>query len=132
NMRIGADQHEPRRILQRVEQLAAERMPLHHLDVDRHGPWLRHEQADIHRASFARHVDLREIVDARRKPLVDRDEVRGVELHQLAEGRERRLAQRGNGYLVHGPRPAIFGGYLYHAAAPTIAPGGGHLIEESL
>src|SRR5579883_190960 len=102
--RVGADDHEPRRILQRMEQLAPERMALHQPDRDRTRPRLGNEQRDVDAATLGRDVDPGEPVDPLREALVDADARGAVERDDLAERREGGLGQRRDRDRAHRSR----------------------------
>ena len=87
-LRICADEDEPGPILQGIEYLRAERVALHQFDGDGPGPWRRDHNTDIHRAAFARHIHMGEIVEALGKSLIDGEMLRAVDLDHIAEGRE--------------------------------------------
>lgn len=105
NERISADKHQPRFVLQRKEELRAERVSLHELHIDRQCSRLGQEQTYIDRAPAGRDIDLREIVDARGESLIDRDDIAPGPLDHLTEWREGGLCEWRNGNPMHREHP---------------------------
>src|SRR5262245_17077685 len=127
--RIGTHHHQPRLLVQRHEQLAAQRMTLHHLDQDRARPQRSRKQADVDGSAFRRHVDLREAVETLGEAIVDQLRLRIFGLYHLAERREGRFGQGCNRQRQHtltirsaaageGPAATV----VYEAAADGASP----------
>src|SRR6266576_3088269 len=80
-------------------------MPLHNSDFDRPLACLCNEQADVDGPCVCSDVNLRLIVDAQCKTLVDHGGVGKIRLDHLAKWQERRLRQQLDCNPMHGVRP---------------------------